>query len=247
MFCNNATQEPTKEEVLDALKRVSVSQNFLRSPKLNKFLDFIVKKKLDGKSSELKETIIALNVFNQDNTFKPKSNPVVRVNASRLRSLLKNYYKTQGAHDKVIIKLASIGYIPSFQYNNNAIQDDDKTPVDAELLLVSETDVKETEVVQQQPASNSHSRFNKSARPHLSAHLVHVALLYLFILALGLTVALLSSNRLKESSEAQMARQPIKSITAKKRIVCNYSLIEGGKAILTCPPIMPNSSHSQVN
>ncbi|MTI15819.1 hypothetical protein E1162_01035 [Rhodobacteraceae bacterium RKSG542] len=111
-------------EVQEALKRILSSDGFTRSPKISRLLTFLVEETLAERHEGLKEITIAIEVFDQPTSFNPRVNPIVRVNASRLRNILRLYYSEAGSSDPVQIKMADVGYVPVFQRNMQFIQND---------------------------------------------------------------------------------------------------------------------------
>ncbi|MBA5779236.1 hypothetical protein H2509_19070 [Stappia sp. F7233] len=121
------TISASEKDIREALATVLASQGFLRSPKLTRLLAFLVEQTLAGSSGWIKETTIAVEVFDQPADFNPRTNPIVRVNASRLRNLLRLYYSDAGRDDPVQIQLASVGYIPEFHRVDRPRADSHKT------------------------------------------------------------------------------------------------------------------------
>ncbi len=105
---------PHRDAVLTALERVLAWPEMVRSPQLANFLDYIVRRKLDGQQQAIKAYSIAVDVFGRPADFDPQSDPIVRVQARRLRSLLAQYYLTDGQHDQVRISLPIGRYVPEF-------------------------------------------------------------------------------------------------------------------------------------
>ncbi|NRG19876.1 hypothetical protein HPQ64_19455 [Rhizobiales bacterium] len=103
---------PSESEVRDALQRLLASPTFARSRKISRLITYLVEETLQGRAGGLKEMTIALEVFDQTGDFNPRANPIVRVNASRLRSLLRQHYSAQP--EAVEIRLPSVGYVPNF-------------------------------------------------------------------------------------------------------------------------------------
>ncbi|MBA4612078.1 hypothetical protein H1W37_10465 [Stappia taiwanensis] len=110
----NRDTRPSAREVRATLTALLETPPLARSPKVSSLLTYLVTAKLEGTAEDLTETAIAGAVFNQHDNFNPRSNPIVRVNASRLRNLLKSYYADAGADDAIQIRLADIGYEPVF-------------------------------------------------------------------------------------------------------------------------------------
>jgi TolB-like protein/Flp pilus assembly protein TadD len=82
---------------------------------LSRFLRFVVERNLEGKDSELKESVIGIEVFGRRPDFDPRRDPVVRTEAGRLRSRLSEYYVGEGKADAVVIELPKGGYVPRFR------------------------------------------------------------------------------------------------------------------------------------
>ena len=96
------------------LEKVLVSAEMCRSKKLCQFLRFTVEEVLRGHGSELKEYAIAVGVFKRNREFDPGADPIVRVQARRLRSKLGQYYQTEGRDDAIQIDYPVGGYSPVF-------------------------------------------------------------------------------------------------------------------------------------
>lgn len=102
------------DEVTEALRRILASDPFLRSERLTHFLNYIVDKTLQGQSGDLKEYHIGVEVCGRKDSYDTRTDPVVRVEARRLRSALDLYYANEGKEDAVRIALPKGGYVPSF-------------------------------------------------------------------------------------------------------------------------------------
>jgi len=116
------------EEVLTQLKRILDFKDLSRSMKLRNFLSFVVDKKLKNESSQISAYNIALNVFERDESFDSSIDPIVRVQAGKLRRLLKLYYSTVGKDDRIIIKIPKGAYEPFFRLKNQIAQDIQTNP-----------------------------------------------------------------------------------------------------------------------
>jgi len=97
------------------LQRVLVSSVFLHSERLRRFLTHCVESTLSVRVEDLKEYTIALVAFDRPKHFNPADDPIVRVEARRLRRKLDEYYQTQGIADPVVIQLPKGGYLPTFE------------------------------------------------------------------------------------------------------------------------------------
>jgi Tol biopolymer transport system component len=101
--------------VRSALTHILASRCFGNAPSLSRFLSYVVDNTLNGKSDALKEYSIGVDVFDRGASFDPKTDTIVRVQARRLRSKLKEYYQTEGRNVAVLIELEKGGYVPRFR------------------------------------------------------------------------------------------------------------------------------------
>jgi Flp pilus assembly protein TadD len=107
-----ATPELQAEAVRRQLETVLRSPGFARNDRLSRFLRFVVEQQLDGRASELKESVIAIEAIGRDPDHNPKLDPVVRTEARRLRARLREYYEGPGSNDEIVIELPKGGYVP---------------------------------------------------------------------------------------------------------------------------------------
>jgi hypothetical protein len=103
-----------REEKLAQLERILHCRALHGSDNLKAFLRFIVDKTIENQESQLKEYVIATEVFGRGNDFDSRVDSVVRVQAGRLRTKLHEYYETEGKDDQVIIFLPKGQYTPVF-------------------------------------------------------------------------------------------------------------------------------------
>ena len=100
--------------VRSQLENVLASELFSRSERLSAFLRFVVEETLDGRGETLKEPVLAHQLYGKDADFDGASNPIVRVDARRLRDKLREYYADATA-DPVVISLPKGSYVPAFE------------------------------------------------------------------------------------------------------------------------------------
>jgi serine/threonine-protein kinase len=84
-----------------------------------RFLRLAVDWTLAGKAGELKEYLIGVEVFDRSASYDPRVDPIVRVEARRLRSKLKAYYEGDGSSDPVIFEFPAGGYAPQIRESNH--------------------------------------------------------------------------------------------------------------------------------
>jgi tetratricopeptide (TPR) repeat protein len=106
--------EQTAALIRAALDRILASDAFRSAPQLAAFLGFIVERSLAGRAAELKGYTIAVEAFGRPPDFDPQSDPIVRVEAGRLRKALVQYYAGEGAAEPLRIAIPVGGYVPSF-------------------------------------------------------------------------------------------------------------------------------------
>ncbi len=124
---DSIAEVPSPDEVRTALERIVVSDVFRSSPQLAAFLSFVVEAVLHGKSDRIKGYTIGVEVLRRDTKFDPQLDPIVRVEATRLRRALERYYAGPGLTDSVIIGLPRGSYVPTFNYRRE-ILDNPESP-----------------------------------------------------------------------------------------------------------------------
>jgi serine/threonine-protein kinase len=118
---NGAGQEPAGIEgppfdpvsVRRHLDKVLASKEFAAARRMQQFLGFIVERALNG-ADGIKETEVAIRVYNRGPSFDPSGDSVVRVAASSLRSRLRDYYAGSGSDDAILIEVPKGCYVPVF-------------------------------------------------------------------------------------------------------------------------------------
>jgi TolB-like protein len=79
---------------------------------MSRFLRFVVERHLEGRDGELKESVIAVEVFDRNPDHDSKQDSIVRTEAARLRARLTEYYLGEGKGDNLVIALPKGGYVP---------------------------------------------------------------------------------------------------------------------------------------
>ncbi|HEY2860553.1 MAG TPA: tetratricopeptide repeat protein [Terracidiphilus sp.] len=110
------------------LERVLASSGFSRNERMARFLRFVVEQHLEGKDSELKESVIAIEVFGRSADHDPSQDSIVRTEAGRLRARLDQYYRGEGKGDALVIELPKGGYAPVFRRPDAAAQPQNAGP-----------------------------------------------------------------------------------------------------------------------
>ncbi|HEV7248521.1 MAG TPA: hypothetical protein VGN93_16215 [Shinella sp.] len=120
----SGTDRPACDLVRRALHAVIASDTFARSERLRSFLSYIVENELSGKAAQLKGYSIGIDVFGRSAGFDAGNDPLVRVQAGKLRKLLEHYYETEGASDHLRIRVPVGSYVPEY----SIIEDVPETP-----------------------------------------------------------------------------------------------------------------------
>lgn len=115
MAKNHPASEPTAAQVRVQRDRILASKLFALSGRRKAFLTFIIDAELEGRADRLKEFTLGIEVFEKDETFDPNIDSIVRVEASRLRSKLAEYYGGEGKDDPVRIHIPKGHYVPVFR------------------------------------------------------------------------------------------------------------------------------------
>jgi len=106
----DSLREPSAAEVRAALERILASQCFTRAGRASELLRFLVGQTLAGVGPRLKGYTIGVQVFGRPADFDPQADPLVRVEAGRLRRRLLEYYSGEGSADPVRIELPRGSY-----------------------------------------------------------------------------------------------------------------------------------------
>ena len=80
------------QAVRDHLERIIADDLFSGAARLCRFLRFTVESKLAGREDQVKEFVIGREVFDRKDGYDPRLDPIVRVEARRLRAKLAEYY-----------------------------------------------------------------------------------------------------------------------------------------------------------
>lgn len=97
------------------LEQVLASPGFVRNDRMSRFLRFLVERHLEGSDEQIKESVIAVEVFGRRPDHDPSQDSIVRTEAGRLRARLAEYYVGEGKHDGMVIEVPKGGYTPAFR------------------------------------------------------------------------------------------------------------------------------------
>jgi TolB-like protein len=105
---------PAPEAVRDQLERVLGSAAFANAGRHSRLLRYVVERTLAGEGDQLKEYVLGTEVFDRQDSYDPRLDSIVRVEARRLRTRLEDYYRHAGANDLVVISIPRGSYAPVF-------------------------------------------------------------------------------------------------------------------------------------
>jgi hypothetical protein len=103
-----------QDEIVDHVARLVDSELLSSSPSLARLLMFCVKTSLAGEEGSLKETTIGVSCFGRSPGYDTKLDPIVRVNARRLRIKLEQFYEIEGRNSEIRIAIPKGTYVPTF-------------------------------------------------------------------------------------------------------------------------------------
>ena len=107
------------------------------SDQLKRLLRLVVERTLSGQSDLLKEYNLGLEVFQRPADYDPKVDPIVRVQARRLRSKLEEYYAAEGGHESLVIQIPKGAYVPVFEARKPAAPVPDNEPIRRRMWLAA--------------------------------------------------------------------------------------------------------------
>jgi len=109
------SSSPPRESIDAALERLLRSATFQGAERSKQLLRFVVDETVADRADRLKEYTLGAEALGKGDAFDPRTDPIVRAEASRLRARLERYYATEGQHDAVVIALPKGSYVPQFR------------------------------------------------------------------------------------------------------------------------------------
>lgn len=116
VWVSHAVPVMSQEDVRAQLRRILGGGDFDAPERVRRFLSYVVEEKLSGHGDRIKAYGIAVEVFGRSADFDVMSDPVVRIEAGRLRRGLERYYLLEGRTDPLVIDIPKGGYVPSFRW-----------------------------------------------------------------------------------------------------------------------------------
>ena len=110
--------ESDEQAIRQQMDRIIHSGPFHQSRRRQRFLEYLVNETLAGRGERLKAYNVALEVFDRPETFDATVDPLVRIEAARLREKLREYYGTDGQGDPIRIDLPKGTYTPQIEFRH---------------------------------------------------------------------------------------------------------------------------------
>lgn len=109
-FCEHIDLAEAQAEI----DRLLADSRF-QSPERNRnFLRFIASEYFEGRAEAIKAYTIAVDVFGRPANFDASVDPIVRIEATRLRAALTQYYEVHGSDTGIRVDLPRGRYVPVF-------------------------------------------------------------------------------------------------------------------------------------
>ena len=102
----------SERSIRQQVDRILSDERFRSAQRASQFLKWVVDKSLAGNTAEIKESVLAMEVYHRPPSYDPKSDSIVRVEAARLREKLARYYEAAGRHDPIRISVPKGGMFP---------------------------------------------------------------------------------------------------------------------------------------
>jgi adenylate cyclase len=124
----NEDSGPSDEEVRQELSTLLNRAEFHASERNRRFLTYIVEETLQGRADRIKAYSIAIATFDRSDDFDPLTDPIVRIEASRLRRSLEHYYLTAGKSDRIRIDMPKGSYVATFRFADQVAEEEIHSP-----------------------------------------------------------------------------------------------------------------------
>lgn len=129
------------DAIINQLVRILGSDQFTGAFRIKRLLEYIVNEALAGRAQQIKAYNIGLAVFDRAKDFDPQSDPIVRINASRLRRHLDAYYANSGENDEIFITVPKGTYVPHFDRTRSFHTDQNTRERDTCIALLGGNDI----------------------------------------------------------------------------------------------------------
>jgi serine/threonine-protein kinase len=103
-----------RDAVQRQLERVLASTPFRQAERSAGLLRYLVDRSLSGAGDRVKEYTVGVEALGRGTDFDPRTDPIVRAEASRVRGRLERYYAGEGQADPIVIDLPKGAYTVRF-------------------------------------------------------------------------------------------------------------------------------------
>jgi adenylate cyclase len=117
-----------ESDIRAALERLLRDKRLHMSERNRRFLRFVVEEKLAGRAERIKAYTVAVDVFGRAPTFDGLIDPIVRIEATRMRAALDAFYQEHGSADPIVIDVPKGGYVPEFRLGDRDLSAPAITP-----------------------------------------------------------------------------------------------------------------------
>ncbi|WP_162932911.1 tetratricopeptide repeat protein [Roseovarius sp. EL26] len=118
---------PKDQDIRSQLQRLLDHPDFASTPQRRAFLNYVVDETLAGRTKQIKGISIAMSVFGRDEDFDQQIDPIVRLEARRLRQDIDSYYAGPGRNDPIRITIPKGSYVPRFEHDETLQEADSAT------------------------------------------------------------------------------------------------------------------------
>jgi len=134
-----SSREPSTAGVESALETLLAEDRLKLSERNRRFLAYVVSEALAGRGDRIKAYTIGVDVFGRGEDFDPSNDPIVRIEATRIRSALSAFYKKSGRQDRVVILIPPGSYVPTFISSDRARSESSSGNANEQETRASET------------------------------------------------------------------------------------------------------------
>jgi len=112
------------ELIQDEIQKILACPEFTATEQQRKFLSYVVNETLVGRADSIKGYTVATEVFGRAENFDPSLDPIVSIQANKLRRALERYYLLDGKFDPIVIDIPKGTYVPTFTRQKSVQQDE---------------------------------------------------------------------------------------------------------------------------
>jgi hypothetical protein len=118
MAASSQHTQPAVDERWQLVHRILRNPAFARSPRLSEFLVYVCERAIDGRTDEISEQQIGVQVFKRTPGYNPNDDSIVRSHARLLRQRLDLYFKEDGKQEGLRVHIPKGRYVPLFEHRD---------------------------------------------------------------------------------------------------------------------------------